>query len=104
MILLNKYPQNVGPTYRWSRKIGPHVKQVTDRQTDRAGYRKVSLPKKVKKMNIFFTKEIVVGEEDYVCGLVELPRHVEGAEAVLLTQLVQVFNVKDVVAHPEFRS
>ena len=35
MILLNKYPQNVGPTYRWSRKIGPHVKQVTDRQTDR---------------------------------------------------------------------
>ena len=55
-------------------------------------------------MYIFFTKEIVVGEEDYVCGLVELPRHVEGAEAVLLTQLVQVFNVKDVVAHPEFRS
>ena len=80
--------------------------KTSHRQTDRqtAGHRKVSLPKKVKKMNIFFTKEIVVGEEDYVCGLVELPRHVEGAEAVLLTKLVQVFNVKDVVAHPEFRS
>ena len=80
----------------------PHidVKQMTDSQS---GHREVSLPKKVKKMNIFFTKEIVVGEEDYVCGLVELPRHVEGAEVVLLAQLVQVFNVKDVVAYPEFR-
>ena len=47
-------------------------------------------------------QQVVIGEEDDVCRLVQLPGHVLGAEVVLLPKLVEIFNVHDLII-PELR-